>query len=88
MKHPSPIRVTPRPSSVPVLAVQPSRMVAVGADHETRVFTAIMNRLRRRAERGERVDHGSFADAGVAGYADMGQEPHAGCSSTCGPTMQ
>ena len=51
--------------------------VAIGADDESRRAAAISHRLRRRAERGERIDHGARADRGVAGDMDMRDEPAA-----------
>ena len=51
--------------------------VAVGADHEPRRPAAIAERLRRRTERGERMDDGARADRRVAGDVDMGDQPTA-----------
>ena len=51
--------------------------IAVGADHEPRRPAAIVHRLRRRAERGERADDGARADRGMAGEIDVRQQPAA-----------
>src|SRR5262245_37805820 len=45
--------------------------VAVGADLEPRRSAAIADRLRRCAERRERIDLGARSDAGVAGHMHM-----------------
>ena len=76
-KQRSPTSVTPRSSSVPVFMVTCFADVAVGADHEPGRAAAILDRLRRRAERGERIDHGARADGGVAGDVDVGDQPAA-----------
>src|SRR5262249_23345995 len=47
------------------------------ADHHSGFATAIMDRLRRRSERGKRVNDGSFANRRRAGDADLGDEAHA-----------
>ena len=44
-----------------------------------------MHRLRRRSERGERIDDGAFADRGDAGDVDMGDEAHAAPELDIGP---
>src|SRR5579862_6207530 len=49
--------------------------VAIGADHEPRGLAAVARRLRHRAQRGERMDHGARPDGGAAGDVDMGNEP-------------
>ena len=51
--------------------------VAARADDEPGRAAAIMHRLRRRAERGERIDDGALADRGHAGNVNMGEQPHA-----------
>ena len=75
-KQRSPTRVTPPPSSVPVFMVTLSRS-SQRAPMIRRVAPAvIVHRLRRRAERGERIDDGAFADGGRAGDMDVGEEAH------------
>ena len=49
---------------------------------------AIVHRLRRRAERGEGIDDGAFADRRDAGDINVGDEANAVFSSTCGPITQ
>src|SRR5262249_61123019 len=49
--------------------------VAIGADHESGWTAAVLDGLRRSAERGEWVKHGARADRGVAGDVNVGQEP-------------
>src|SRR5262245_26372460 len=48
--------------------------IAVGADLESRRSAAILDRLRRRAERSERIDLAAWADCGVTGHMHMGDE--------------
>ena len=62
--------------------------VAVGADHEPGRPAAIVHRLRRRAERGKRMDDGARADRGMAGEIDMREQPAAVADVTCGPMVQ
>ena len=45
--------------------------------HQPRGAAAIMDRLRRRSERHERIDDGPLADRGDAADAHMGDETHA-----------
>ena len=73
----SPTRVMPPPSSVPVFMVTLFAQFAACADDELGRPAAIMHRLRRRAERRERIDHGAFADRRYAGDVDVGDEAHA-----------
>src|SRR6185503_18372718 len=49
--------------------------IAVGAHHQPGRAAAKSHRLRRRTERGERIDDGARADGGVAGDVDMGDKP-------------
>src|SRR5215471_6740636 len=48
--------------------------ITTGADFEPRRSAAILDRLRRRAERGERIDFGARADRSMAGHVHMGDE--------------
>ena len=52
--------------------------LAARADDEPRRAAAIMHRLRRRAERRERINDGAFADRRNAGDMNMGDEADAG----------
>ena len=52
---------------------------AARADDQPGRPAAIMHRLRRRAERRERIDHGAVADRRCAGDVDMGDQAHAAC---------
>ena len=51
--------------------------VAIRADGEPRRPAAVFDRLRRRAQRGERIDHGARPDRGMPGDVHMGDEPAA-----------
>src|SRR4029077_6046958 len=51
--------------------------LAARADDQFGRAAAIMHRLRRRAERGERIDHGALADRGDAGDVDVADKTHA-----------
>ena len=69
--------MTPPPSSVPVFIVTLSRM-SQSAPTTSRVgAAAVLHRLRRRAERGERINHGARADRGVAGDMHVRDQPAA-----------
>src|SRR5215475_2034593 len=48
--------------------------VTAGADLEPRRSAAILDRLRRRAERRERIDLGARSDAGMAGHVNMSDQ--------------
>src|SRR5262249_6874524 len=48
--------------------------IATGTDLEPGRSAAVLDRLRRRAERSERIDLGARTDRGVAGYVHMGTE--------------
>ena len=51
--------------------------IAVGADHEPRRPAAVMRRLRRRAERCERMNDGARTDGCMAGEIDVPDQPAA-----------
>src|SRR5262245_10781397 len=51
--------------------------IATGTDHQPGRTAAILDRLRRRAERCERIDHGARADRGVTGNMNMRHQPAA-----------
>src|SRR5262249_30242543 len=48
--------------------------IAVHSDRKPGWLASILDRLRRRAERGEGIDDGARSDDGVAGDVDMGNE--------------
>src|SRR5689334_25289283 len=48
--------------------------LAIGADHQPRGTAAILDRLRRRAEGSEWINHGARADGGVTGDMNMRQQ--------------
>src|SRR4029079_10297636 len=52
--------------------------LAIAANVQARIAAAITRRLRRGAQRRERINHGALADHSNARNVDMGQEPHAG----------
>src|SRR3984957_8208720 len=59
--------------------------VASGADDEAGRAAAIARRLRRRAERDERIDHGAGTDRRVAGEVHVGDQPAAVADDDMGP---
>ena len=77
-KQRSPTLVMPPPASVPVFMVTPSRNSQRAPMTSWVATAAIVNRLRRRAERGKRINDGAFADRRHAGDVDVGDETHAG----------
>src|SRR5262249_13292836 len=48
--------------------------IAAGPDDEPGRSAAVLDRLWRRSERGERIDHGVPADARVAGHVHVGDQ--------------
>ena len=48
--------------------------IAIGADDQAGLAAAVTRRLRRRAERGEGIDHGARADRGMARDVDLRHE--------------
>ena len=72
-KQRSPTRVTPPPSSVPVFMVTLSRMSQSAPTTRRVGLAAICDRLRRRPERSERIDHGARADGRMAGRDGHGR---------------
>src|SRR5262249_34694263 len=51
--------------------------IAAGPDDEPGRSAAVLDRLRRRSKRGERIDRGVAADGRVAGQVDVGNQPTA-----------
>jgi hypothetical protein len=76
-KQRSPTRVTPPPSSVPVFIVDAFADIAARPDNQLRGAAAVMHRLRRRPERGKRIDDSAFADRRDAGDMNVGDQAHA-----------
>ena len=48
--------------------------LAIGADHQPRRTATVLDRLRRRAERSEWINHGARADRGVTGHMNVRQQ--------------
>ena len=76
-KQRSPTSVMPPPSSVPVFIVTLSRISHSAPIDKPRRPAAILHRLRRRAERGERINDRARADRGMTGDMHMRDEPAA-----------